>query len=166
MKFLYARDLLDPQSYPAQFVALALLTGGLVSTLGSDDLLAAFAAGRNLHCSHHPTSFCSPKFLIGCAIAWDGHFQEITRNEQFPLVIDTLLNCGCFIYIGAWLPFREFSSPDLGIAPWRLVVLFLAVLALRRIPPILLLYKWVHEIDGWQEALVAGHFGTSCFSYI
>ncbi|KAJ3487410.1 hypothetical protein NLI96_g3569 [Meripilus lineatus] len=125
MKFLYARDLLDPQSYPAQFVALALLTGGLESSL------------------------LTPSDIV-----------LLTKvPDRFPLVIDTLLNCGCFIYIGAWLPFREFSSPDLGIAPWRLVVLFLAVLALRRIPPILLLYKWVHEIDGWQEALVAGHFG-------
>ena len=51
----------------------------------------------------------------------------------------------------------------LGKAEWvvleRLVVLFFAVLVLRRIPAMLLLYHWVPEIDGWREALFSGHFG-------
>lgn len=74
-------------------------------------------------------------------------------------MIDFLLNCGCFIYIGAWLPFEQFNSPELGITPWRLVLLFIAIVFLRRIPPLLLLYKWVPEIANWREALFSGHFG-------
>ena len=76
-------------------------------------------------------------------------------------MIDLLLNCGCFVYIGAWMPFNAFNAPELGITPSRLVVLVLAVLLLRRVPPLLLLYKWVPEISSWRDALFTGHFGSS-----
>lgn len=45
MKLSYRKGLVDRESLVAQFLALAILTVGLGSTLGSDDLLAAFAAG-------------------------------------------------------------------------------------------------------------------------
>lgn len=73
--------------------------------------------------------------------------------------MDFVLNCACFVYIGAWLPFDSFNNPSLGITPWRLVAFFLAVLILRRVPSILMLYKWIPEIETWREALFAGHFG-------
>jgi len=37
---------------------------------------------------------------------------------------------------------------------------------LRRIPAVLMLYKWIPEISNWKEALFCGHFGAStlcCF---
>jgi len=49
--------------------------------------------------------------------------------------------------------------PDLGITPWRLLVLCVGILLLRRIPAVLMLYKWVPEITNWKEALFCGHFG-------
>ncbi|KAH8091686.1 Sodium/hydrogen exchanger family-domain-containing protein [Cristinia sonorae] len=139
MKISHRRGFIDRESYVAQYLALALLTTGVASSLGTDDLLAAFAAGS--------------------AISWDGHFNTQTEDEVFSSVIDLLLNCACFIYIGAWLPFNAFNSPSLGITPWRLVVLFVVAMFLRRIPSVLLLYKWVPEIHDWREALVCGHFG-------
>ncbi|KAH9839419.1 Sodium/hydrogen exchanger family-domain-containing protein [Rhodofomes roseus] len=142
MKISYRKGFIDRESYVAQYLALALFTIGIVSTLGSDDLLAAFAAGT--------------------AISWDGHFNDQTENEMFSSVIDLLLNCACFVYIGAWLPFDQFNRPDLGVTPWRLVTLFIAIIFIRRIPPLLLLYKWVPEIANWREALFSGHFGTTC----
>jgi hypothetical protein len=45
MKFAHRRGFIDRESYVAQYLALAILTTGIVSSLGSDDLLAAFAAG-------------------------------------------------------------------------------------------------------------------------
>jgi hypothetical protein len=45
MKFSHKRGYIDRESYVAQYLALALFTTGIVSTVGSDDLLAAFAAG-------------------------------------------------------------------------------------------------------------------------
>ncbi|KAM5543223.1 hypothetical protein V8D89_003097 [Ganoderma adspersum] len=140
LKVAQRHGLIDRESYVAQYLALALFTIGITRTLGSDDLLAAFAAGS--------------------AINWDGHFRTATHDQIFFTVIDLLLNCGCFVYIGAWMPFSMFNAPELGITPWRLVVLVIAVLLLRRIPPLLLLYKRVPEISSWRDALFTGHFVT------
>lgn len=97
--------------------------------------------------------------LTGCAVAWDGRFKEETEKESFSAVVDLMLNCACFIYIGAWLDFSAFNSPHLGITPWRLVILFLWIAVFRRIPAVLMLYKWVPEVKTWKEALFTGHFG-------
>ncbi|KAH0582895.1 hypothetical protein H2248_010797 [Termitomyces sp. 'cryptogamus'] len=139
MKFSHQRGFIDRESYIAQYLALAIFIAGVVSTIGSDDLLAAFAAGS--------------------AISWDGEFNDHTEGEAFASILDLVLNCACFIYIGAWLPFESFNSPEIGITPWRLVILFLIILALRRIPAIMVLYRWVPEIRTWREALFSGHFG-------
>jgi NhaP-type Na+/H+ or K+/H+ antiporter len=96
---------------------------------------------------------------LGSAISWDGHFNVQTEDDVFSSVIDYVLNCGCFIYIGAWLPFDAYNSPEYGITPWKLILLMVAILVLRRIPPLLALYKFVPEIASWQEALFSGHFG-------
>ena len=45
MKISYRKGFIDRESSVAQYLALALFTIGVVSTIGSDDLLAAFAAG-------------------------------------------------------------------------------------------------------------------------
>ena len=45
MKFSHRKGFIDRESYVAQYLALALFTIGVTRTLGSDDLLAAFAAG-------------------------------------------------------------------------------------------------------------------------
>lgn len=140
MKFSHHKGFIDRESYVSQHLALTIFTIGITSTIGSDDLLAAFAAGS--------------------AISWDGYFNAQIENETFSSVIDFVLNCGCFVYIGAWLPFTAFNSPELGITPWRLIVLLIAVLFLRRIPALLVLYHWVPEISSWREALFSGHFGT------
>lgn len=39
-----------------------------------------------------------------------------------------------FIYIGAILPWDAYSNAEIGLAPWRVVVLALLVLLLRRPP--------------------------------
>ena len=46
MKYTHSKGFIDRESYLAQYVALPLFTIGIASTLGSDDLLAAFAAGE------------------------------------------------------------------------------------------------------------------------
>ncbi|PBK73818.1 Sodium/hydrogen exchanger [Armillaria solidipes] len=143
MKRSLRRGFIDRESYVAQYLALAFLTIGIVSTIGSDDLLAAFAAGN--------------------ALSWDEHFNSQTEDELFATVIDRVLNCACFVYIGAWLRFDTFNDPSLGISLIRLTVFFIAILVLRRIPSILLLYKWIPEISSWQEALFSGHFVGAVF---
>ncbi|KAF4572450.1 hypothetical protein EYR36_006955 [Pleurotus pulmonarius] len=143
MKYTHKMGYIDRESYVAQYLALAIFTIGVVRTIGSDDLLAAFAAG------------------MGSAISWDGHFNAQVEGEVFASVIDLVLNCACFVYIGAWIPFHTFNSADLFVSPWQLVVLMIAILLLRRIPFVLLLHFWVPEITTWQEALFCGHFALT-----
>jgi len=139
LKFAHRKGFLDRESYVAQYIALALFTVGATNSLGNDDLLAAFAAGS--------------------AISWDGHFNEQTEDDAFSSILDLVLNCACFIYIGAWLPFNRFDISELGITPWRLVLLMLVILVLRRIPSLLILYRVMPEVSNWREALFCGHFG-------
>ena len=49
MKLSHRKGYIDRESYVAQYLALALFTIGVARTLGSDDLLAAFAAGANCY---------------------------------------------------------------------------------------------------------------------
>ena len=56
MKFCEKKDVIDRQSYVAQYVSLALLTVGKITLLGSDDLLASY--------------------VCGTAFAWDSFFQQ------------------------------------------------------------------------------------------
>ncbi|QRV86568.1 Sodium/hydrogen exchanger family [Ceratobasidium sp. AG-Ba] len=139
MRFCERKDLIDRQSYVAQYVSLAILTIGATTLLGSDDLLAAFACGT--------------------AFAWDGWFNRQTEESMFSNVIDLLFNCACFIFIGAWIPFEDFNAPELSISVWRLIVLGILVVLLRRMPIMLLLYKWIPDVHTLRECIFAGHFG-------
>jgi NhaP-type Na+/H+ or K+/H+ antiporter len=47
MQYTQRRGFIDRESYIAQYIALTLFTTGIARTLGSDDLLASFAAGKN-----------------------------------------------------------------------------------------------------------------------
>lgn len=47
MKFASRKGFIDRESYVAQYIALSLMSIGLTGLLGSDDLLAAFAAGQS-----------------------------------------------------------------------------------------------------------------------
>ena len=45
MQYTERKGFIDRESYIAQYIALTLFTIGIARTIGSDDLLAAFAAG-------------------------------------------------------------------------------------------------------------------------
>ena len=139
MKFCQRRDLIDRQSYVAQYISLAILAMGLTTLLGSDDLLAAFSCG--------------------VAFAWDGFFNRQTEEAVFSSVIDTLFNIVAFVFVGAWMPFNKFDDKLLTIEVWRLVVIAILVLLLRRLPIIVALYKWIPDIKTFREAVFCGHFG-------
>lgn len=49
MKYSLRKNFIDRESYVAQYISLALLSIGLTNLLGSDDLLAAFAAGKPIY---------------------------------------------------------------------------------------------------------------------
>lgn len=139
MIFCQRKELIDRQSYVAQYVALAMLTVGGTTLLGTDDLLAAFACGT--------------------AFAWDGFFNRQTAESVFSSVIDLLFNVAAFVYVGAWMPFGKFQDENLSLSVWRLFVIAILVLLLRRLPAMIALYKWIPDVKTFREALFSGHFG-------
>ncbi|KAF4577281.1 Na(+)/H(+) exchanger family protein [Pleurotus pulmonarius] len=139
MKFCERRNLIDRHSYVAQYISLALLTIGVCTLLGTDDLLAAFACGT--------------------AFAWDGFFNRQTEETSFSSVIDLLFNIAAFVFVGAWMPFSNFQDADLTLTVWRLIVIAILVLLLRRLPIMIALYKWIPDVKTFREALFSGHFG-------
>ena len=146
MKFCQRHELIDRQSFVAQYLSLAILTIGLTTLLGCDDLLAAFACGT--------------------AFSWDGFFKKQTEESLFSSVIDTLFNVAAFIFVGAWMPFGQFhlnvqnGIDGMGaIQTWRLVVLAILVLLLRRLPIMMVMYRWIPDVRTWREAVFTGHFG-------
>ena len=139
MKFCERKDLIDRQSYVAQYVSLAILTIGATTLLGSDDLLAAFSCGT--------------------AFAWDGFFNKQTEESVFSSVIDLLFNIAAFVFVGAWMPFSDFANPDLTLSVWRLIIVGILVMILRRLPVVIALYKWIPDIKTFREAVFSGHFG-------
>ncbi|KAK7445164.1 hypothetical protein VKT23_009595 [Stygiomarasmius scandens] len=139
MKFCERHELIDRHSYVAQYVSLAMLTVGIVVLLGSDDLLAAFSCGS--------------------AFAWDGFFNRQTEEAVFSSVIDLLFNIASFVYLGAWMPFGSFGNKEWTLEVWRLLVIAVLVLLLKRLPIVIVLYKWIPDVKTFREAVFSGHFG-------
>ena len=111
--------------FGAQYLALALFTIGVASSLGMDDLLAAFAGGtRKLPLS--TIRLISINF-VGTSVSWDDSVNGKTDTESFFSVVDLVLNCACFVY----LDFKAFDNLALDFTPWRLIILFLYIMAFR-----------------------------------
>ncbi|GBF64846.1 Na(+)/H(+) antiporter [Trichophyton mentagrophytes] len=139
IKFAESKKLIDRESFLVFYFVLALFCAGAGSSLGMDDLLIGFSAG------------------IG--FSNDGWFTEKTEESHVSNVIDLLLNLAYFVYFGAIIPWEQYNLPDLGLVPWRLVILAILVLCFRRIPAMLMMRPFIPDVKTWREALFAGHFG-------
>ncbi|KAL8292334.1 hypothetical protein RQP46_001800 [Phenoliferia psychrophenolica] len=137
LKIAHKRKLIDHESFLAYGIGLAFFTLGVVGVIGSDDVLAAFVAGNSL--------------------TWKDFYRIESEDDTFQDVIDSLLNASIFIYLGSLLPWSEFGADPL--TAWRLVVLALCILAVRRLPWIMLLYPVTPALHSPSEALFAGWFG-------
>ncbi|KAB8234895.1 putative plasma membrane antiporter [Aspergillus alliaceus] len=124
-------------------LALGMLVVGTCGCFGSDETLACFVTGSFLN--------------------WDGVYntEMQARHDTFNPTIETLLNFGTFMYLGAVMPFEQFNMPhDTGITLPRLFGLGFLILVFRRIPAILLGYRFMPSVCGdWTEALFMGYFG-------
>lgn len=137
--FAEKKNLIDRESFLALFVFLAFTSAGFGSMLGVDDLLVSFAAGT--------------------AFGWNGDFSSKTEESHVSTVIDLLLNLAFFVYFGAIVPWPDFNNVELGLDVWRLCVLAVVIIFLRRIPAVLALKPFTPDIKSWREALFCGHFG-------
>ncbi|KAL1614155.1 hypothetical protein SLS56_012176 [Neofusicoccum ribis] len=147
LKFVLKKKWIDNESYLLFPAAIGLFVVGTCGAIGTDDLLACFFAGN--------------------ALNWDGVYLEETeaRHDEVNSSIDVLLNFGGFMYIGAILPWDEFNQPDItGITYGRLFGLGFLVMVFRRIPAILISYKFMPNVcKNIKEALFMGYFGPIVF---
>ncbi len=139
LKEAHRRRLIDHESFLAYGIGLAFLTLGLVGILGADDVLACFVVGNSL--------------------TWQDFYRLENEDETFQDVIDSLLNAAIFIYLGALLPWAEFGNGAIGLSAWRLIVLGILVLIVRRLPWVMAWYPLIPSLDSWREAVFAGYFG-------
>ncbi|OWP01349.1 hypothetical protein B2J93_2759 [Marssonina coronariae] len=139
IKYAERHELVDRESFLVFYFVLALFCAGSGSILGVDDLLVGFAAG------------------VG--FSNDGWFTQKTEESHVSNVIDLLINLAYFVYLGTIIPWEQYNNPDIGLTPWRLVVIAVFVIFFRRIPIMLALKPLIPDIKTWREALFAGHFG-------
>ncbi|KAJ3339115.1 hypothetical protein HDU93_008599 [Gonapodya sp. JEL0774] len=130
------RNWIDEESMLAFSIALSLLVLGVADILG----LASFFA----------------VFVAGLSFAWDGWFADQTKNTQLQEVIDMLLSTAFFIYFGTTIPFASFNTSELPI--WRLLLLSLALLFLRRVPAVVAAYPLLRRLNNRHEAYFVGWF--------
>src|SRR5277367_4035023 len=139
IKYAERHDLVDRESFLVFYFVLALFCAGSGSMLGMDDLLIGFAAG------------------VG--FSNDGWFTQKTEESHVSNVIDLLLNLAYFVFLGSIIPWEQYNNADLGLTPWRLVIIAIFVILFRRIPIMMVLKPIIPDIRTWREALFAGHFG-------
>ncbi|KAE8441166.1 hypothetical protein EG329_005795 [Mollisiaceae sp. DMI_Dod_QoI] len=139
IKYAEKHDLVDRESFLVFYFVLALFCAGSGSILGVDDLLVGFAAG------------------VG--FSNDGWFTQKTEESHVSNVIDLLINLAYFVYLGTIIPWEQYNNHNIGLTPWRLVVIAIFVILFRRIPIMMLLKPIIPDIKTWREALFAGHFG-------
>ncbi|KAF9345841.1 hypothetical protein BGX26_002678 [Mortierella sp. AD094] len=133
------RNLIDKESFLVFSIALALAVTGIVSIMGSDDLLACFIAGN--------------------IFAWDDWFSNEIAEAHIQEIIDMLLNLACFVYIGASIPFSSFADSTLGLSVWRMIVLAIVILIFRRLPFVVALKPVIPALTTYRDAAFAGWFG-------
>lgn len=123
---------------------------GVVGVIGSDDLLAAFIAGNSL--------------------TWQDFYRVEAEDDTFQDVIDSLLNASVFIYIGTLIPWHAYSNINFQLSPWRLVLLSISILALKRLPWIVAMYRIIPTLHDRPQAIFAGwsvpHINSSKFMLI
>ncbi|MDQ7732519.1 cation:proton antiporter [Halomonas sp. SpR1] len=129
-----ARNLIDQPSFLVTTLALTLLALGAAKLLGTDSILAVFATG----------------------IAFDQQVDGKDRSEESEIqeAVNLLLTLPVFMLVGLMIPWSGWLN--LG---WAGVGLAVTVLALRRLPVILLLRPAIRLWRDLPVALLAGWFG-------
>lgn len=125
------------------YLSFILFLIGCASTLGIDDLLVAFFAGT--------------------AFAWTDWYSNHTERFAFISSLDFLLNCLYFMYLGTIIPFNQFNGANFSVHDfpiWKLIILGVVVLALRRVPVVVALRKFMPDVSGFKQSLFVGHFGA------
>ncbi|KJZ77830.1 hypothetical protein HIM_03007 [Hirsutella minnesotensis 3608] len=128
----------DRESFLVFSIALALFILGTCGLIGTDDVLACFIAGN--------------------VFTWDDWFRLETKDDSLQPTIDMLLNVSIFLWYGASLPWQLFGSNPVT-STWRLIVLGILVLLVRRLPWVFAMHRWIRHIEEVKQAVFVGFFG-------
>lgn len=129
-----ARETIGKTSFLAYTVALTLAVLGGAKLIGTDGVLAVFAAGL--------------------AFSLAVRESERGEEEQAQEAVNSFFTLPAFVLLGLALPWGEWL--ELG---WPALALVLAVLLLRRLPALVVLSPLVSGLRGFGEALFYGWFG-------
>jgi sodium/hydrogen antiporter len=125
---------IERESLLVYALALSLTVLGAATLLGTDGILAVFAAGIVFHASVTR--------------------HEDVETEEVQGAVDRLLTLPIFALFGLALPVQDWL--ELG---WRGPTLVVAVLLLRRLPWALLLHNQLQPPRSWKDAMLLGWFG-------
>ncbi|KAH6562543.1 hypothetical protein BASA50_001814 [Batrachochytrium salamandrivorans] len=139
LKYAELNGWIDKESILGFFIAIALATTGLLATLGVDDVLGCF--------------------VVGTVLSWDQWFNQQIEETHIQEVLDAVINIVFFVYFGTLIPWQDYTT-IIGLFPiWRLVLLAVWLLLLRRLPIIMLLRHWIPALKSRKEAFFCGWFG-------
>jgi sodium/hydrogen antiporter len=116
-------------------LSLSLFTIGLSHLIGTNELLACF--------------------FTGTALNWTDKIRAEDIHSHFSEGVELFFDTSIFLLIGTLLPFeiwKESSVLSLG----GLIAAGLLTMIFRRIPAVVLLYKWIPRIHTLNEALFVG----------
>ncbi|OGM39631.1 Na/H antiporter [Aspergillus bombycis] len=128
----------DRESFLVFAIALALFIVGTCGMIGTDDLLACFVAGN--------------------VFTQDDWFRLETMDDSLQPTIDMLLNLAIFMWFGAVCPWSSFLNNNI-IPIYRLILLGVLILLVRRMPIIFAMHKYIGQIENLLQAAFVGFFG-------
>lgn len=139
MKYSKDREWIDHENHVVFPVVLALFILGTCGLIGTDDLLACFVAGNVLN--------------------WDNVYRHDTIQDSFQETLDMLINLAIFMWFGAVCPWYEFLHNHGRIPLYRLIVLGLLIIILRRLPIVWLTSGKIRQCQNLTHTLFMGYFG-------
>ncbi|KAJ2659552.1 hypothetical protein IW148_004185 [Coemansia sp. RSA 1199] len=129
---------IDRESFLSSSVTLTLLLVGICTILGTDDILCCFVAGNS--------------------ISWNDWFRIEIEDMGLQETLNAMMSVAFFIYFGAVIPWSEYTAANM-LHPWRIVVFVVLVMVLRRLPVMVVVYKFIPAVRTWYDVLFAGWFG-------
>ena len=139
LRWAVHHNLIDMSNFFSYGFGLAMFTVGTAGLFGTDDILACFICGNSF--------------------TWDDWFRLRIEENDFQEILDMLFNTAIFLYIGMIIPWSDYSNAELGLSGWRVVVLGICVILVRRLPWVFSAYKVIPALRNWKEAAFTGWFG-------
>jgi NhaP-type Na+/H+ or K+/H+ antiporter len=135
LKLAERKKTIENSSFLGYGIALSLTVLGAAKLIGTDGILAVFVAG----------------LAFGDVIGGQQRAEEDNVQEA----INRFFTLPIFILLGLTIPWQQWWS----LGWWKLVILIVTVLLLRRIPAILLTQRLIQPVKNIPEALFVGWFG-------